>query len=130
MIATGQIADPPRGWLLYDASCGICGSLVLRWETILRKAGYGIAPLQADWVSRLFHMREAELVQDVRLLLPDGTRLQGADVYRSAMRHIWWAYPLYLLSVLPVARTLFNWAYRTFASHRHSLSRSCSLPSR
>ncbi len=127
-ITTEKSADPPRGWILYDGSCGICGSLVHSWEAALRRAGFAIAPLQADWVGRRLRMSEAELVQDIRLLLPDGTLRKGADVYRSAMKQIWWAYPLYLFSILPVARTLFNWVYRTFAAHRHEFSRTCRLP--
>jgi predicted DCC family thiol-disulfide oxidoreductase YuxK len=27
----------------------------------------------------------------------------------------WWAWPLYVLNILPVGRQLFDWGYRTFA---------------
>lgn len=129
MIAPEKIVDPPQGWFLYDGSCGICRNMVLRREATLRKAGFGIAPLQAGWVGQRLRMSAEELVQDVRLLLPDGTHLQGADVYRRTMKQIWWAYPLYLLSNLPLLHALFNRAYRAFASHRHIISRLCRLPS-
>jgi predicted DCC family thiol-disulfide oxidoreductase YuxK len=46
------------------------------------------------------------------------------------MRRIWWSYPLYLLSVTPLLRRLFDWGYRSFADNRYHFSRSCSLPQR
>jgi hypothetical protein len=44
------------------------------------------------------------------------------------MRRIWWAYPLYLLSVTPLLRGAFDRAYRAFADRRHHVSRLCRLP--
>jgi predicted DCC family thiol-disulfide oxidoreductase YuxK len=46
------------------------------------------------------------------------------------MRRIWWAYPIYLLSMLPLLRYLFDGAYRAFADNRYHFSRSCELPVR
>jgi predicted DCC family thiol-disulfide oxidoreductase YuxK len=69
-----------------------------------------------------------ELTEDLRLLLSDGRQVQGADVYRYAMKRIWWAYPLYLFSVLPLTRHAFDRGYTTFAKHRHQVSRLCGLP--
>jgi hypothetical protein len=43
------------------------------------------------------------------------------------MQRIWWALPIYLLSVAPVGRQIFDWGYRTFAAHRHQVSRACKL---
>jgi hypothetical protein len=44
------------------------------------------------------------------------------------MRRIWWAYPLYVLSVAPVLSRIFDWGYRTFAAYRYRFSRACRLP--
>jgi predicted DCC family thiol-disulfide oxidoreductase YuxK len=114
----------PRGWILYDDACGFCRRWVLFWAGTLRRRGFEIAPLQADWVREKLKLNEAELLRDVRLLLPDGGLIQGADVYRFAMKRIWWAYPLYLLSVAPLFKTLFDWAYRSVANHRHCTARA------
>jgi hypothetical protein len=69
------------------------------------------------------------LLTDLRLLHRDGSLTSGADVYRYVMRRIWWAYPLYLLSVTPGLRKAFDWGYRTFAQHRMRISASCGVPS-
>ena len=67
------------------------------------------------------------LLDDLRLLLADGSHRAGAEVYRYAMRRIWWAWPLYLFATIPGGRQVFDWGYRTFARHRHRVSDACGL---
>ena len=126
----GRAGDSPRpaGWILYDDSCGICRRWVPFWAGTLRRSGFEIAPLQAGWVAEKLNLDAGELTEDLRLLLSDGRLVRGADVYRYAMKRIWWGYPLYLLSVLPILKHAFDWGYRTFAKHRHLVSRLCRLP--
>jgi predicted DCC family thiol-disulfide oxidoreductase YuxK len=119
---------PPSGWILYDDSCGICRRWVPFWENALRRRGFGIAPLQADWVKKRLGIDDAKLLDNVRLLMADGSHLAGPDVYRFAMRRIWWAWPAYLLTSLPGLRQIFDLAYRKVARHRHRISDSCGLP--
>ena len=118
---------PVMGWILYDDSCGLCRRWLPFWENALRRRGYGIAPLQAEWVRRKLGLEPPELLADLRLLLADGSHLAGAAVYRHATRRIWWAWPLYLMSVTPGLRQLFDRAYRAFADRRYRLSASCGL---
>lgn len=119
------------GWVLFDGSCGFCRRWVTYWSDTLRKRGFEIAPLQEAWVrQRLAPADEGDLLRDLRVLLESGQQLRGADAYRYVMRRIWWAYPLYLASTLPLLRSLFDWAYRAFADNRYHFSRSCDLPSR
>jgi hypothetical protein len=74
-------------------------------------------------------MGDADLLDDLRLLLRDGRQVQGADVYRPRDAP-------HLVGVAGLrarlrARTpaLFDGAYRAFATHRHRFSRACgSLP--
>jgi predicted DCC family thiol-disulfide oxidoreductase YuxK len=117
----------PVGWILYDDSCGFCRRWVPFWENTLRRRGFEIAPLQADWVKQKLRLDENDLLHDLRLLLPDGKQVQGADTYRYAMKRIWWAYPVYLFSIVPLGRNIFNSSYRKFATHRHQISRACKL---
>jgi len=117
----------PAGWILYDDSCGICRRWVPFWENTLRARGFEIAPLQADWVRQQLQLNDNELLQDFRLLLADGRLISGADTYRYAMKHIWWAYPVYVLSIAPVGRNIFDWSYRKFAAHRRRLSQVCGV---
>jgi predicted DCC family thiol-disulfide oxidoreductase YuxK len=118
----------PIGWVLYDDSCGFCRRWVPFWANTLRKRGFAIAPLQSEWVVQALSVPREDLLFDLRLLLADGEQVRGADVYRHVIRRIWWAYPLYLLSVAPLLRLVFDWAYRTFANNRHRVSRACRLP--
>ena len=118
----------PRGWILYDDSCGFCRRWVPFWESQLKRRGFSIAPLQANWVRERLRLSEADLVQDLRLLLADGSQIAGADVYRYAMQRIWWAWPVYLVSVTPGFRQFFDWGYRTFARNRYRFSAACGLP--
>jgi len=120
-------AREPSGWILYDDSCGFCRRWVPFWEGALRKRGFAIAPLQADWVRTRLKLSEAELLHDLRLLLADGTQISGADVYRYTMRQIWWTWPIYLFSITPGLRSIFNWGYRTFAANRFRVSAACGL---
>lgn len=125
-----QVKESPRpaGWILYDDSCGVCRRWIPFWEGTLRRRGFGVAPLQAAWVGGKLQIDPLRLKEDLRLLLPDGRQIQGADVYRFAMKRIWWAYPLYLFSVMPLLKSVFDRGYRTFANHRHEISRLCRLP--
>ena len=147
---TGSSASPPRspltryrlsgrkaetrndrsgqpGWVLFDDRCGFCRRWVPFWENTLKARGYRIAPLQSPWVGRALAFPDDVVAEDLRLLLPEGGSLAGADVYRYLMRRIWWAYPLYVLSAAPVLRNLFDWGYRTFAANRYRFSTACRL---
>jgi predicted DCC family thiol-disulfide oxidoreductase YuxK len=126
---TGKEAvGTPRGWILYDDSCGFCRRWVPFWENALRHRGYAIAPLQAAWVRERLAMTEEELLQDLRLLLPDGSLVSGADVYRHATKRIWWAWPVHLVATMPGLSRLFDAGYRAFARNRHRVSRACGWP--
>jgi predicted DCC family thiol-disulfide oxidoreductase YuxK len=105
-----QAGDSPRpaGWILYDDSCGFCRRWVPLWAGTLCRRGLEIAPLQSEWVAEKLKWGAGELTEDLRLLLSDGRHIQGADVYRSAMKRIWWTYPLYLISVLPLMKNAFD----------------------
>jgi len=119
----------PRGWILYDDSCGFCRRWVPFWRETLARRGFSITPLQADWVrEKLGFADEDELLRDLRLLLADGTLRSGADAYRYVLKRIWWAYPSYLLASAPLLRRVFDASYRVFATHRHRFSRACRLP--
>jgi hypothetical protein len=97
---------------------------------MLQRHGFAVAPLQSPWVPSRTGLTDADLLDDVRLLQPDGRLTSGPDVYRYILRRIWWAYPGYLLSLAPGFRQLFDWKYRTFARHRGTFSASCGLESR
>jgi predicted DCC family thiol-disulfide oxidoreductase YuxK len=120
----------PKGWVLYDDSCGFCRRWLPFWGPTLRRRGYKIAPLQAAWVRKCLSSSTSPLFEDLRLLLSDGVQISGAEVYRHIMRRIWWAYPIYLLACAPGLREIFDWGYRTFARNRFRFSKACGLAAR
>ena len=119
----------PDGWVLYDGACGFCSKWIPFWQPSLEKRGLRVTPLQAAWVKeRVPLLSEAELLEDIRVLLDDGAVLQGPHAYREMMRRMWFAFPLWVLSVLPGFRWLFDEAYRLFARHRYRFSEACRIP--
>ena len=120
--------ESDAGWVLYDDACGFCRRLVPRFEQVLAKRGFGMAPLQEEWVRARLQLNDDELLEDMRLLLPDGRQIAGADVYRYCTRRIWWARPIWLFSVLPGGHHVFDWGYRTFARNRYRVSNACGVP--
>lgn len=121
--------QPPVGWVLYDESCGICRSWVPRWRGTFHRAGFEIAPLQAEWIRTRIGIAEDESLRDFRILFVDGRQCVGADAYRALMRRIWWARPLaWVASIWPIS-LLFDLAYRCFANNRHRISQACGMNS-
>ncbi len=110
-----------KGRLFYDDECSVCRTWISRWKPTLGRRGFTIEPLQSDLAARQFGLDRAELLKNVRLVSNDGTRLEGAGVYRYLMKRIWWTYPLYIFSILPGARALFDSCYRFIADHRRRI---------
>lgn len=121
-------AEPSGGWVLYDGDCGVCSRWVTSWGPTLRRRGLAIAPLQSPWVQERTGLPSADLLSNIRLLLPSGQLLAGPEVYRHLLRQVWWTYPVYLLSKVPGLNYLFDWSYRTFARHRTQISATCGIP--
>ena len=120
-------AAEPAGWVLYDGACGICSRWVPFWTPTLNRIGLGTAPLQGEWVIERTGLTPDALARDIRLLHSDGHMTSGPDVYRYVLRRRWWGLPLYAITILPGARQIFNWSYRTFARHRLRISAACGL---
>jgi predicted DCC family thiol-disulfide oxidoreductase YuxK len=127
MSTSPEAGAAPNGWILYDGACGFCSYWVPRFSVTLKRLGLGIAPLQSAWVEERTGLAPDVLSADLRLLHPDGRITSGPDVYRYVMRRVWWAYPLFLLSRLPLLDRVFNRSYRVFARHRVQISSRCGL---
>ncbi len=123
-----EITETNCGWILYDGECAFCRAGVARCYRMLRRRGFKFAALQAPWVAPRFGLPLAGLLVEMRLALPDGRILGGADALMELARGIWWARPVYWLSRLPGAMPLLRVAYRGIAVRRHCLSRGCRMP--
>jgi predicted DCC family thiol-disulfide oxidoreductase YuxK len=123
----------PLAWVLYDGACGFCSRWVPFWAGTLAKRGIGVATLQEPWVVGRLEAKGVapeKLLDDLRILVAgSGDVIPGADAYRWAFRRIWWATPLWLLTVTPGFRRLFDRGYRAFAENRYLVSKACRLDS-
>lgn len=123
-----EITETTKGWVLYDGQCAFCRGWLSRSYRLLRRRGFKFATLQSPWVSTRFGLNQADLLQEMRLILADGRKLGGADALIEIARSIWWARPLYLLSRFPGAKQVLRATYRWIARNRHCLGGSCRVP--
>jgi len=114
-----------RGWVLYDGDCAFCARWLRFWSPILRRRGFEVERLQADWIPDALGMTRDEALRDIRLLTASGATYSGADVYLYVARRIWWAWPFGILFCLPGFNSLLWAGYRWFAANRQCVSAYC-----
>ena len=115
--------DRATGWIFYDAACPMCSQWAHHFQRILTRRGFRILPLQSPEASQRLHLNGPALLHEMHLLLADGRHLGGADAIVELARHIWWAWPLWLISRVPGLMPLLRALYRTIAANR-----TCTLP--
>jgi len=113
------------GWLLYDGDCGFCVKSVRFWYPTLRRLGFQVDTLQADWTPQALGLTREEALRDVRLLTTTGATYAGADVYLYVARRIWWAWPFAVLFGLPGFKLLIRAGYRWLTANRYCVSEYC-----
>ncbi len=111
--------------MLYDGDCAFCVRWLHFWSPVLRRRGFEIDTLQAEWVPDSLGMTRDEILRDIRLLSVGGATYAGADVYLYIARRIWWAWPLGFVFSLPGFNPLIWAGYRWFAANRHCISGQC-----
>jgi len=116
-----------NGWVLYDGHCAFCVRWLHFWSPVLRRRGFEVDTLQADWTADALGMTQEETLRDLRLLTATGTTYAGADVYLYLARKIWWLWPFGVLFSLPGFNSLIWAGYRWFASNRQCISGNCTL---
>jgi predicted DCC family thiol-disulfide oxidoreductase YuxK len=116
-----------RGWLFYDAECGFC-TRVARWlARPLHKRGLAIAPLQDPRVGELLGLSPEELLRAIRLVMSDGQRYSGGEVFVALARELWWLRPLAWIASVPGGSSLMRVMYAWVASRRQCRSASVRL---
>jgi predicted DCC family thiol-disulfide oxidoreductase YuxK len=118
---------PParRGWVLYDGECAFCVRWLQFWSPVLRRRGFEIDTLQAEWTQQALGIPRDEVLRDIRLLTTTGETQAGANVYLYIARRIWWAWPFGVLFGLPGFNRLIWTGYRWFAKNRQCVSGYC-----
>lgn len=116
-----------KGWILFDAACGICSRAVPFWQNTFTRLNLHPTPLQTPWVKDALQISDTELLAHFRLILQDGSLFEDADVYRYVLKHVWWGKPLYLISTIPGLAWLWDQAYLAFARNRYRVAQVCGL---
>jgi hypothetical protein len=63
----------------------------------------------------------------MKLRTRDGAIVGGADAFVYISRHIWWAWPFWLLSTVPGAIRVMRKVYARIARNRHRISAACRI---
>jgi len=118
---------PFRGWILFDADCPFCVRLVAAAKSVLAPRGFAFLPLQTSWVRNVFAIPEAQLLSEMRVLLPNRKSFGGADAIVEIAKRIWWTWPLVAFAHLPGARPALRAAYRAIAARRSCRNGACAI---
>jgi predicted DCC family thiol-disulfide oxidoreductase YuxK len=116
-----------EGWLFFDADCGFCTRMARWLAPVLAQRRFGVAPLQDSRVTALLDLSGAELLREIRVLLPDDRHYGGAGAIVALAGKVWWARPLVWLSRMPGVMKLLNAGYRQVAARRHCASVACEI---
>ena len=116
------------GWVFYDGECPMCLSPALRLAAGLRRRGFRLMPLQADWVQEKLQLDSAEMMREMKVLTADGSVLGGADAVLHIFHEYWWLRPVNWLAFFPGVLFFYRLIYRWIAGNRYCLSGSCPLP--
>ena len=100
-------------------------SIARRLRPLLEPRGFGIATLQDPRVREQLSLPERELLAELRVLARDGRQFGGTDAIVYLARQVWWAWPLWALSLAPGMRGVLRFAYRWIAVRRHCLRDVC-----
>jgi predicted DCC family thiol-disulfide oxidoreductase YuxK len=107
-----------RGWIGYDAGCRLCQVWVRRSQPLLGPRGFLFVPLQDPfWRDRLA-LAPGQIPDEMKLLLPAGHILGGAEAAVYLGRAVWWLAPWAWLGWLPGVRMITASVYRWIARHR------------
>lgn len=115
----------PSAEVFYDADCRFCVETARLLERVVASRRVRLLPLQLPEASQLLGVPEAALFDEMRLRREDGVVLGGADAVADLARRIWWAWPLWALSRVPIVMAAMRTSYRWVARHRGCVSGAC-----
>lgn len=116
-----------RGWIFYDADCGLCCESVRRTRALFARRGFVWEPLQTTKAAALLGAHAAGPLTEMKLLLADGRVLGGAEAWAEMFLSVWWLWPLGWLMRLPGLKLLSREVYRWLARNRHRLGAACGV---
>jgi predicted DCC family thiol-disulfide oxidoreductase YuxK len=113
------------GWVLYDADCRWCVAGARRFRRLLAGRRLELLPLQTPWVKARLGLTDSQLLDEMRLLRPDGNYVGGADAVLEIGRYFWWAWPLWQIGRIPAVTRILRTCYRWIARNRSCGSQAC-----
>jgi len=119
--------EKEKGLVFYDADCRMCVALARRFAHVLGGRGFTLLPLQTPWVRGRLGLTETQLLAEMRLLLPGGKILGGADAVLEISRRFSWARPLYSIGRVPALTPLLRSAYGWIARYRRCGNGACEI---
>lgn len=120
-------SNAATGWVCFDAGCPFCVRWANRLRGPLEHRGFGLIPLQSDWVRRVLSVSEDELLREMRVITRRGEVFGGADAVLFLAQRIGWARPLCVLAGVPGVKPLLERAYRFVAANRTCRLGTCSI---
>lgn len=116
-----------NGWVCFDADCERCLRLAGWFRPLLDRHGFELLPLQTPWVKDRLASTGGELLSEMRLIPLEGRVHGGADALAEIARHIWWAKPLYWISLVPLVKSVLRAGYGRIARHRTCVGGGCAV---
>lgn len=124
-----QLHAGVHGTIFFDASCGMCSIAARRMQWLIGGRGFAFLPLQTPGVAEELHLGPNDADWEIKLMMPNHEVLGGADALLAIARQIWWAYPIWLISLIPGVMPLMRFFYRMVARNRRRISQVCHLQS-
>ena len=104
--------------VFYDCDCHICSASARRWSPVWARHGFVATPLQSHEARERLGLAVGELPDEMKVETRSGGILGGIDGMLYVYRHIWWAWPAWLIGHLPGIHAFLVWRYRRFAAQR------------
>jgi len=109
-----------RDTIFFDGACGMCSTSAKRLQRIVAPRGFALQAFQADPSFQ-------EVPDEMKLRTRDGTIFGGADAIVYVARRIWWAWPLWAVSLVPGMMRVLRFVYRIVAKNRYRISGACRI---
>src|SRR5207247_95007 len=101
-------------------SCPICCNLADRFGRLLRTRGFGLAPLQAEWVKKRLNLPDGRF-DEMFVLTHDDRILGGENAVIYLAGQYWWSWPIHRIAELPGFHFLAQLTYRWIAERRYCI---------
>ena len=129
-----EIADMRNGdafaWVCYDADCPMCRRWAGRFQPLLKRNGIELIPLQTSAVRAFLKLPDKKLLEEMRVITPDGEVYGGADAFVYLARVIPGGQILDAIARLPGVPPIIRAVYRWIARNRSCDGGACELPRR